>query len=696
MKKLSLIIAIVIMTINVEAQNPLLSEFNTLHGTAPFEEIKTAHYEPAIKEGIRQNQAEIDAICNNPEAPSFENTIVAMERSGQLLGRVTSIFFNLMEADTNDEMQELATRIMPALTEHGNNINLNEKLFERVKYVYEHCDKQKLNAEDLKLLEDTYKSFSRNGANLNPEHKAEYRRLANKLSTLGLQFSQNVLKATNSFELLITDPKQVEGMPETVLDAAKQTAQEKGKEGWMFTLSAPSYIPFMTFNPIRELRQQMSIASGSKTAQNNEYNNFEIVREIVNTKMSIAQLLGYKDYASYSLEKSMAENSESVYQLLNQLLKAYKPTALKEAEEVEEFAKKTEGAHFKLMPWDWSYYAEKLKDSRYNVNAEMLRPYFEINQVINGVFGLATKLYGITFQENKKIQVYHPDVKAYEVFDKDGSFLAVLYADFYPRESKRAGAWMTEFKSQWKENGENSRPHISIVMNFTKPTADKPALLTFDELETFLHEFGHSLHGMFANTTYASMSGTSVYRDFVELPSQFMENFAIEKEFLHTFAKHYQTGELIPDSLIQRIVDASNFNSAYGCLRQLSFGFLDMAWYTQDKPFEGNIIEFENEAWKQTQILPIVEGNCMSTQFSHIFAGGYSAGYYSYKWSEVLDADAFSLFKEKGIFDRKTADSFRYELLEKGGTVHPMTLYTNFRGKKPSIDALLKRNGILK
>lgn len=696
MKKLSLIIAIVIMTINVEAQNPLLSEFNTLHGTAPFEEIKTEHYEPAIKEGIRQNQVEIDAICNNPEAPSFENTIVAMERSGQLLGRVTSIFFNLMEADTNDEMQELATRIMPALTEHGNNINLNEKLFERVKYVYEHCDKQKLNAEDQKLLEDTYKSFSRNGANLNPEQKAEYRCLANKLSTLRLQFSQNVLKATNSFELLITDPKQVEGMPETVLDAAKQTAQEKGKEGWMFTLSAPSYIPFMTFNPIRELRQQMSIASGSKTAQNNEYNNFEIVREIVNTKMSIAQLLGYKNYASYSLEKSMAENSESVYQLLNQLLEAYKPTALKEAEEVEEFAKKTEGANFKLMPWDWSYYAEKLKDSRYNVNAEMLRPYFEINQVINGVFGLATKLYGITFQENKKIQVYHPDVKAYEVFDKDGSFLAVLYADFYPRESKRAGAWMTEFKSQWKENGENSRPHISIVMNFTKPTADKPALLTFDELETFLHEFGHSLHGMFANTTYASMSGTSVYRDFVELPSQFMENFAIEKEFLHTFAKHYQTGELIPDSLIQRIVDASNFNSAYGCLRQLSFGFLDMAWYTQDKPFEGNIIEFENEAWKQTQILPIVEGNCMSTQFSHIFAGGYSAGYYSYKWSEVLDADAFSLFKEKGIFDRKTADSFRYELLEKGGTVHPMTLYTNFRGKKPSIDALLKRNGILK
>lgn len=684
------------MTINVQAQNPLLGEFNTLHGTAPFDEIKTEHYEPAILEGIRQNQAEIEAICNNPEKPTFENTIVSMERSGKLLNRATSLFFNLLEADTNDQMQEVASRIMPALTEHGNNINLNEKLFERMKYVYEHRNEENLTSEDQKLLEDTYKGFARSGANLSKEDKETYRNLANKMSTLGLQFSQNVLKATNDFELLITDPKQVEGMPETILEAAKQTAKEKGKEGWMFTLSAPSYGPFMTYCPVRELRQQMNIASGSKTAKDNAYNNFEIVREIVNTKMAIAQLLGYKDYASYSLERRMAENSEAVYQLLNQLLDAYKPTALKEVADVEAFAQKTKGKDFKLMPWDWSYYSEKLKDSRYNVNAEMLRPYFQIDNVINGVFGLATKLYGITFKENKNIQVYHPDVKAYEVFDKDGSYLAVLYADFYPRESKRAGAWMTEFKGQWKENGKDSRPHISIVMNFTKPTADKPALLTFDELETFLHEFGHSLHGMFANSTYGSLSGTSVYRDFVELPSQFMENFAIEKDFLHTFARHYQTNELIPDELIQRIIDASNFNCAYGCLRQLSFGFLDMAWYTLNKPFEGNVIDFENKAWAPALVLPIVEGNCMSTQFSHIFSGGYSAGYYSYKWAEVLDADAFSLFKEKGIFNREIAEKFRRELLQRGGTVHPMTLYINFRGQKPNIDALLRRNGILK
>lgn len=678
----------------ITTQNPLIEKYNTLHDTIPFDKIKTEHYEPAIEKGIKRQLTEIEAICNNPDAPTFKNTIVALEKSGKLLESVSTVFGNLLSAETNDELQTLAEKIMPALTEHSNNINLNKKLFERIKAVYNQKDHLNLNQEDKMLLQETYESFVRKGANLEDEKKEQYRNLTNNLSTLTLQFSQNILKETNNYELLLTNREQLAGLPENVIETACQTAKEKGKEGWIFTLSAPSYVPFMTYSENRSLRKQLYMAYNTKCTHNNKYNNFEIVKNLVNIRMAIAQLLGYDNYADYKLKKRMAENSQSVYDLLDQLLEAYLPAAKEEFQEIEKFACKTEGDDFQLMPWDWSFYSEKLKNEKFNLNDEMLRPYFELSKVKEGIFGLANKLYGITFKENKDIPVYHPDVIPYEVFDKDGKYLAVLYTDFHPREGKRAGAWMTEYKGQWKEDGIDSRPHVSIVMNFTKPTKSKPALLSFNEVNTFLHEFGHALHGIFADSTYQSLSGTNVYWDFVELPSQLMENFAIEKDFLHTFAKHYKTGELLPDALIQRIVEASNFNVGYACLRQLGFGYLDMAWYTRKDNFEGDIESYEKSAWEMTQILPPVKGTCMSTQFSHIFAGGYSAGYYSYKWAEVLDADAFSVFREKGIFNREVAESFRKNILSKGGTEPPMTLYQRFRGQKPTIKALLKRNGI--
>lgn len=694
MKKTALTLFSVLTTMTIAAQNPLLETFETPHATAPFHLIRTEHYEPALREGIRLQKAEIEAICNNPETPTFHNTIEALEHSGRTLARTETILGNLLSAETNDELEAVANQVIPMLTSHGNDILLNEKLFARIKYVYEHRSETPLSAEEEKLLEDTYGNFARNGANLDEAGKEAYRRITQERAKLGLQFKQNLLKATNSYELVLTDPAQVEGMPESVLETARQSAQEKGKDGWRFDLSAPSYSAFMTYNPHRELRRKLYLAYGSKTAQGNEYDNKEVVRQLANTALQKANLLGYPSHAAYSLQETMAENSQAVYQLLEQLLEAYKPTAVEEVDELQQFARQIEGDDFTLMPWDWSFYSEKLKDTKYNLNDEMLRPYFELGQVIDGVFGLATRLYGITFKENPQIPVYHPDVKAFDVFDADGSFMAVLYTDFYPRAGKRAGAWMTEFKGQWKENGENSRPHITIVMNFNKPTGDKPALLTFDEVNTFLHEFGHSLHGMFANTTYSQLSGTSVYRDFVELPSQLMENFATQKAFLGTFARHYQSGEVIPDTLIQRLVDAANYHAAYACIRQVSFGLLDMAWYTLQSPYEGDIKAFEQKAWARAQLLPSVEETCMSTQFSHIFSGGYAAGYYSYKWAEVLDADAFSLFQEKGVISREVAESFRRNILEKGGTEHPMQLYLRFRGRKPSIDALLKRNGI--
>ena len=681
-----------------ETQNPFFENIHTPHDTVPFDRIAVEHYAPAIRRGIECQNEEIDTIVNNLEPANFHNTILALEKSGQLLHRVEVVFDNLLSAETNDAMQELAKELMPLLSEHANNITLNERLFERVKTVYEHRNNEPLTAEQRKLTEDTYEGFVRSGANLQGADKEKYRELSRQLSLLTLQFSENNLKETNDYQLVLTDEAQLKGLPQSAIDAAAETAREKQQEGWVFTLHAPSYVPFLTYAADRDLRKEIYMAYNTKCTHANACNNLDIVKQLVNTRLALAQLLGYKDYATYKLERRMAQNSANVYHLLDQLLEAYKPTAQKEYAEVQALAREEQGANFTLMPWDWGYYSQKLKDRKFNLNDEMLRPYFELENVKKGVFGLATRLYGITFQKNPDIPVYHKDVEAFDVFDKDGSFLAVLYTDFHPREGKRSGAWMTSYKEQWidEKTGENSRPHVSLVMNFTKPTQDKPALLTFGELETFLHEFGHSLHGMFANTTYASLSGTNVYWDFVELPSQFMENFAVEKEFLHTFARHYQTGELIPDELVQRIVDSRNFNAAYACLRQVSFGLLDMAWYTRTTPFEGDVMAYEKQAWARAQILPSVEGTCMSTQFSHIFAGGYSAGYYSYKWAEVLDADAFSLFKKQGIFDQKTAFSFRENILSRGGTEHPMTLYKRFRGQEPTIDALLIRNGIKK
>lgn len=680
---------------NTSVNNPFLQPYATPHETVPFHLIRLEHYEPAIREGMRQEDEEIAAIVTNTEAPTFANTILPLAESGKLLERVTTVLFNLMSAETCDELEAIAEKMMSELSEHSNNISLSPELFARVKAVYEQRETLTLTPEERQLLEKTYDGFRRNGANLSDADKETYRRLSMELSTLTLRFSQNHLKETNRYELVLTQAEQLKGLPPSAVEAAAHTAAEKGKEGWVITLQAPSYVPFMKYSDCRDLRRELYMAYNTQCTHDNEQNNFDIVRQLVNHRMELARLLGYTDYADYVLRKRMAEDSAHVYRLLDDLLEAYTPAAHREVAEVEALARRLEGDDFQLMPWDFSYYSEKLKNEKYQFDEEALRPYFELSRVKEGVFGLATRLYGITFRRNPDIPVYHPDVDAYEVFDTDGSYLAVLYTDFHPRAGKRSGAWMTSYKEQWTEaDGTDSRPHVSVTMNFTKPTADKPALLTFSEVTTFLHEFGHALHGMFARTRFQSMSGTNVYWDFVELPSQFMENFAIEKDFLHTFARHYQTDAPIPDEWIQRIVDASNFNVAYSCLRQVSFGLLDMAWYTRREPFSGDVAAYERQAWQRAQLLPPVDGTCMSVQFGHIMSGGYSAGYYSYKWAEVLDADAFSVFKQHGIFDRTTADSFRQHILSKGGTEHPMTLYKRFRGQEPTIDALLKRNGI--
>lgn len=697
-KFLSTAIVAFSISIIMNAQNPFFEKYNTPHQTAPFDKIKVEHFEPAIKEGMRLQKNEIDAIVSDPNSPTFDNTILALENSGEFLDRVMNVFANLQGSETNDELLDLAQKLAPTLNEHSNNIQLNEKLFKRVKAVHDKKDQLNLNIEQNRLLDKTFKGFVRYGANLSKEDQAIYRKLSEKLNLLSLKFGQNNLKETNEYVLNVVDLGQLVGLPSDQLDAAAQTARSKNLPGWAFTLHGPSYIPFMKYVRNRDLRQQLYMAYNTKCTNNNDYNNLEIVKELVNTRMEIAQLLGYNNYAEYVLKERMAENPDAVYQLLNQLIDAYRPIAIEEYNELQDLARQDQGSNFTVMPWDWSYYSDQLQDKKYSLNEEILRPYFELENVKKGVFGLATKLYGITFKKNKDIPVYHKDVDAYEVFDKDGKFLSILYTDFHPRAGKRSGAWMTEYKGQWidSKTGENSRPHVSIVMNFTQPTETKPSLLTFDEFQTFLHEFGHALHGIFANCTYESLSGTSVYRDFVELPSQILENYATEADFLNTFAKHYQTGENIPADLIQRIKDAANFNAAYACMRQVSFGLLDMAWYTLNTPFTGDVKEFEKEAWGKAQILPIVEDACMSTQFSHIFAGGYSAGYYSYKWAEVLDADAFSVFKEKGLFNQEVAESFRKNILSAGGAEHPMVIYKRFKGQEPTIDALLERNGITK
>ena len=686
------------MNISQERKNPFMEPYGTLHDTVPFNKINFEDYEEAFMEGMRRDNEAIDKIINNPEEPTFDNTIAVEDNSKgehyyDLLDRVSNIFSCLMSAETNERMEELAQKLSPILTKHENDIVLNPKLFARVKAVYE--NHRELTPEEQMLLDKEYDAFVRRGALLDEKGKDQLRKLTEEASMLSLQFSQNLLKENKAFTLHITDKEQLSGLPETAVEAAAQTAKDKELEGWVFTLDFPSYSPFMTYSTQRDLREKMYMARNTECIHDNDQNNLEICKRLINIRREIAQLLGFDTYAEYVLKHRMASTTTNVYKLLDDLIDAYKPTAIEEVKAIEEKAKSMEGPDFKVQPWDSAFYSHKLQMERYNLDAEMLRPYFQLDKVIQGVFGLATRLYGITFKENKNIPVYHSDVKAYEVFDKDGSYLAVFYADFYPREGKQGGAWMTEFQGQYiNKKGQNIRPHVSVVMNFTKPTEQKPALLTLGEVETFLHEFGHSLHGMLANSRFESLSGTNVWWDFVEMPSQFMENYAVEKDFLRTFATHYETGEPLPDELIERIVKSRNFNVASACLRQVSFGLLDMAYYTQTKEFTEDIIPFEKKAWAKAIITEQLPNTCMTVQFSHIMAGGYAAGYYSYKWAEVLDADAFSMFKKNGIFDPQTAQSLRDNILSRGGTEHPMTLYKRFRGQEPTIDALLERNGI--
>ena len=678
--------------------NPFFAPYNTPHETFPFNNLKNEDFEEAFMEGIRREKESTDIIINDPETPTFDNTIARVYKDKDkhyydLLDRVSNVFFNLLSAETNDDLDALAQKMSPILTQHANDIRLNEKLFNKVKYVYEHH--RELTPEEDMLLKTNYDSFVRSGATLDEEGKEKLRKLTEEADLLGLQFSQNLLKENKAFNLHITDEKDLDGLPETAIKAAAMTAKEKEMDGWVFTLDAPSFMPFLTYSTRRELRKQLFMARNTVCTHPNTENNLAICQRLINLRREVAQLLGYDTYADYVMTRRMASNVKNVYKLLDDLLDAYKPTAIEEINEVKAIAREMEGDDFQLEPWDFGYYSHQLQMQKYNLDAEMLRPYFQLPKVIEGVFGLANKLYGITFKENKNIPVYHPDVKAFEVFDQDGSYLAVFYADFHPRKGKQGGAWMTEYQGQWiNSEGENIRPHVSVVMNLTKPTDENPALLTLGEVETFLHEFGHSLHGMFANTRFLSLSGTNVWWDFVELPSQFMENYSVEKEFLSTFAFHYQTGEPLPDELIDRIVKSRNFMVAYSCLRQISFGLLDMAYYTKKEEFKEDIIPFEKQAWAKAQVMKQLPDTCMTVQFSHIMAGGYAAGYYSYKWAEVLDADAFSMFKKNGIFDKKTAQSFRDNILSKGGTEHPMTLYKRFRGQEPTIRALLTRNGI--
>ena len=684
-----------------ERINPFFLPYDTPHYTVPFNRITLADYEEAMMEGIRREDEQIENIINNPDEPTFENTIIPEDEvKGRkhyydLLSRVESVFFNMLSAETNDEMDALAQKMSPILTKHGNDVSLNPKIFERVKYVYEHHGE--LTPEENCLLEKSYEGFVRSGALLDEAGKDRLRKLTEEASMLSLQFSQNVLKENKAYTLHITDEQQLDGLPNTAREAAHEAAKEHGLKGWVFTLDAPSYGPFMMYSTQRELRKELYMARNTLCIKDNDTNNLELCKRLINLRREMAQLLGYDTFADYVMKHRMATKVENVYKLLNDLIEAYKPKAIEEREEVEALAKEGEGAAFKMEPWDLAYYSQLLKKKKYDLDPEMLRPYLELGNVIKGVFGLATRLYGITFKENKDIPIYHPDVKPYEVYDKDGSYLAVLYVDFHPRKGKRDGAWMTEFQGQWIErDGTNVRPHASLVMNFSKPTEDKPALLRLGEVETFLHEFGHSLHGIFANTRFESLSGTNVWWDFVELPSQFMENFAVEKEFLRTFAFHYQTGEPMPDELIEKVIASRNYGAATACLRQVSFGLLDMAYYTHKEEFTEDIISFEKKAWAPAIIDEQRMDTCMTVQFSHIMAGGYAAGYYSYKWAEVLDADAFSVFKKEGIFNQATAQRFRDNILSRGGTEHPMTLYKRFRGQEPTIDALKERDGLTK
>ncbi|MEI7829700.1 MAG: M3 family metallopeptidase [Prolixibacteraceae bacterium] len=678
-----------------KVNNPLLTEWKTVHQTPPFSEIKHEHFVPAIDLLLAEARTEVDAVINNPAPATFKNTIVALEESGKRLSRATTILFNLNSAETDDTIQAITREVSPKLSAYQNYVSLNEKLFQRVKDVYKQRAQLNLNPEDLKLLDDNFKGFVRSGANLEGAAKSRFAQINTELSKLSLNFGENVLAETNAYQMLVTDKKDLAGLPDSEIESAAQLAKSKKKEGWMFNLQGPVYMAFMKFADSRKLREELFKANSSRGFHQNDQNNEETIRKIVNLRLERAKLLGYLSHASYVLEERMAEGPAKVNAFLDQLHAAAKPFALIEVADVQAYAK-ANGFKDQLDRWDWSYWSEKLKNERYGFDEQALKPYFKLENVIGGVFDLANKLYGITFKENKNIQVYHPDVKAYEVFDKDGSFLSILYLDFFPRDGKRGGAWMTEYRSQSNLDDKSIRPIVSIVTNFTKPTETRPSLLTFYEVSTFLHEFGHGLHGMFANTVYEGMSGTAVYRDFVELPSQIMENWAVEKEWLDIFAKNYQTDEKIPAELVHKLITSNNYQAGSLIERQLSLGLSDMAWHSITTPMSGSVVEFERKAVASTDLFPPLDGFCISTSFSHIFAGGYAAGYYGYKWAEVLDADAFSLFKKNGIFDKKTAESFRKNILEKGGTAHPMVLYKAFRGQEPSIEPLLEREGLVK
>ena len=674
--------------------NPLLKDFSTPFHTAPFSKIKNKHFLPAFKQAIEEAKSEINEIVSNPEVPNFKNTIEALEFAGERLDRISSIFFNLNSAETNDEIQKIAQEVSPLLSEFSNDITLNEELFERIKTVHEQKDMFQLTVEQKTLLDKKYKSFSRNGANLPENKKEKLREIDKELSKLKLQFGENVLAETNAYEFLISDETQLNGLPESAKEAAQNLAESKGKKGWIFNLQYPSYIPFMTYADNRELRKKLSLAFGAKGFQKNKFNNEDIVLKIANLRHERANLLGYKTHAHFVLEERMAKTPETVTKFLKELLEKAKPAAEREFASLQKFAHELDGLDA-LEKWDGAYYAEKLKQKLFDLDDEKLKPYFKLENVVNGVFTVAQKLYGLSFEEIKNIDTYHKDVLTYKVTDSTNNLVSIFYADFFPREGKRNGAWMTSYRPQYVKNGENERPHISIVCNFTKPTKTKPSLLTFNEVTTLFHEFGHALHGMLANTTYPSLSGTSVYWDFVELPSQVLENWCYEKEALELFATHYETDEVIPMELIDKIKASATFNEGMQTLRQLSFGLLDMSWHGQDPSKIKNVKAHELEAFKGTQLYPDVAENCMSTSFSHIFQGGYSSGYYSYKWAEVLDADAFEYFKENGVFSKTIANKFKNFVLSQGGIEDPMVLYKRFRGQEPNPDALLRRAGLI-
>ena len=675
-------------------ENPLLGKFNTPHETFPFDKIKNEHFLPALHEAIKQGKNDIEVITSNKTVATFENTILALDRSGSLVEKVSKIMFNLNSAETNDELQKIVKEASPLLSEYSNDITLNEKLFARVKSVYEHRNELGLDVEGKTLLEKTYKGFSRNGSNLGLEDKKKLREIDKKLSDLSLSFDEHILHETNDFVLEVNDEKDLAGLPDFVKEAAKETAKQKGKTGWAFTLQQPSYQPFITYSENRELRKKIFLAYNTRAFHKNANDNQDIVKQIVHLRHERAKLLGYKSHAAFVLEERMAENPEKVNKFLDELFTYAKPVADKQISELSAYAKTLGFKEDKLQRWDYGFYAEKLKKEKYSINDEMLKPYFKLENVIDGVFAVAKKLYGLHFKENKQIPVYHPDVKTYEVTDEKGNFVAVFYADFFPREGKRNGAWQTSFKDQSILNGVNIRPHASIVCNFTKPTATKPSLLTFDEVTTLFHEFGHGLHSMLSQCKYNGTSGTNVYWDFVELPSQILENWCYEKEALDLFARHYQTNAPIPQELIEKIKASANFMEGYVTMRQLSFGMLDMAYHSKDAEIT-DVGKFEKDAMEKTSLFPAIEGVNSSVAFSHIFAGGYSAGYYSYKWAEVLDADAFDYFKQKGIFNREVADSFKNNILSKGGSEAPMVLYKRFRGHEPSVKPLLKRAGLM-